>query len=94
MSFPGWQKIQPNLTIEEFPCNQSQKFRSKTRPTSVHRLMPGDIDVIAALGDSLTAGYGATATVQAQVAIENRGVGWSMGKVTNDFRGLMLFFPD
>lgn len=43
-------------------------------PTSVHKLRPGDIDVIAAMGDSLTAGAGAFAHNLLQIIVENRGV--------------------
>lgn len=53
--------------------------RSASIPESVHRLRPGDIDVIAAIGDSLTAGNGALATSIIQVFIENKGVSWSIG---------------
>uniref|UniRef100_A0A1A9ZU05 Phospholipase B1, membrane-associated n=1 Tax=Glossina pallidipes TaxID=7398 RepID=A0A1A9ZU05_GLOPL len=53
--------------------------RSPQVPTSVHRLRPGDIDIVGALGDSLTAGYGIFATNLLQVLIENRGVSWSIG---------------
>lgn len=53
--------------------------RSATVPESVHRLRPGDIDVVAAIGDSLTAGNGALATSLLQVFIENKGVSWSIG---------------
>lgn len=49
------------------------------RPRSVHRLRPGDIDVIGAIGDSLTAGNGALATNLNQLLIENKGVSWSIG---------------
>lgn len=55
------------------------KFRSKERPTSVHALKPGDIDVVGAMGDSLTAANGAGATNIFQVLTENRGVSWSIG---------------
>lgn len=40
----------------------------------MHKLRPGDIDVIAAMGDSLTAGMGIFAYNLFQVIIENRGV--------------------
>jgi len=40
----------------------------------VHKLRPGDIDVIAAMGDSLTAGAGVFAGNVLQIIIENRGV--------------------
>ncbi|XP_036326851.1 phospholipase B1, membrane-associated-like [Rhagoletis pomonella] len=53
--------------------------RSETRPTSVHRLRPGDIDVIGAMGDSLTAGNGIFATNLLHVTVENRGMVWSIG---------------
>lgn len=45
----------------------------------MHKLRPGDIDVIGALGDSLTAGLGIFATNIFQVLIENRGVTASIG---------------
>lgn len=70
------------------PFPESKKFfcdpdgagsRSKTVPTSVHELRPGDIDIVAAIGDSLTAGNGALATNILQVFIENKGVSWSIG---------------
>lgn len=39
----------------------------------------GDIDVIAALGDSLTAGSGAISSRPVDLFIENRGLSWSIG---------------
>ncbi|XP_063975285.1 phospholipase B1, membrane-associated-like isoform X2 [Diachasmimorpha longicaudata] len=55
-----------------FPCNKTGG-RSRTVPSSVHRLRPGDIDVIAAMGDSLTAGFGLYANNIFDLFIENRG---------------------
>ncbi|KAM5125032.1 phospholipase B1, membrane-associated-like [Mantella aurantiaca] len=52
---------------------------SSSVPTSVHKLRPGDIRVVAALGDSLTAGFGARATSILDVAKEWRGISWSIG---------------
>ncbi|XP_059475799.1 phospholipase B1, membrane-associated-like [Neocloeon triangulifer] len=72
-------KMQPLYSNGPFPCNETAKYRSASKPISVHQLMPGDIDVIAAMGDSLTAGFGASATIQWQVPIENRGLVWSIG---------------
>ncbi|EDV96614.1 phospholipase B1, membrane-associated [Drosophila grimshawi] len=57
--------------------------RSDERPTSVHRLRPGDIDIIGAMGDSLTAGNGVFATNLGHVTVENRGVVWSIGGQDN-----------
>ncbi|KAM8707663.1 hypothetical protein ACLKA7_014745 [Drosophila subpalustris] len=53
--------------------------RSEQRPTSVHRLRPGDIDIIGGMGDSLTAGNGIFATNLVHVTVENRGASWSIG---------------
>lgn len=50
--------------------------RSKVIPKSVHQLRPGDIDVVGAIGDSLTAGNGAFALDVLQVLLEGRGVSW------------------
>ncbi|XP_063983894.1 phospholipase B1, membrane-associated-like [Diachasmimorpha longicaudata] len=56
-----------------FPCNITAG-RSESVPTSVDRLRPGDIDVIGAMGDSLTAGFGAFGSDMKTIFIENRGV--------------------
>lgn len=66
-----------------FPCDTapgSPGARSATRPTSVHHLRAGDIDVIGAMGDSLTAGSASAAANLAELMIENRGMSWSGGK--------------
>ncbi|XP_012340871.1 phospholipase B1, membrane-associated-like [Apis florea] len=61
-----------------FPCNV--KFgRSPTTPDNVHRLRPGDIDVIGSLGDSLVAGSGALEDYAIGTFIEARGVSWCIG---------------
>lgn len=65
-----------------FPC-PTNNTRSKRRPTSVVKVRPGDIDVVAALGDSLVAANGAVSTNVFQVFIANRGVSWAIGKSNN-----------
>uniref|UniRef100_G1RZD0 Phospholipase B1, membrane-associated n=1 Tax=Nomascus leucogenys TaxID=61853 RepID=G1RZD0_NOMLE len=57
------------------------KDPSDTVPTSVHRLKPADINVIGALGDSLTAGNGAGSTPGnvLDVLTQYRGLSWSVG---------------
>ncbi|XP_017773382.1 PREDICTED: phospholipase B1, membrane-associated-like [Nicrophorus vespilloides] len=63
-----------------FMCaNQTAEGRSKVRPTSVHRLRPGDIDVIGAIGDSLIAGNGAMEDWALGTMIEYRGISWCAG---------------
>ncbi|XP_035785382.1 phospholipase B1, membrane-associated-like isoform X2 [Anopheles albimanus] len=72
-------KIQTTIPEEkEFPCS-TEGMRSPQVPTSVHELRPGDIDVVAAMGDSQTAGTGAIATEILELAIDNRGLSWSIG---------------
>jgi phospholipase B1 len=48
-------------------------------PSSVHALRPGDIDVVMAMGDSITAGFGAESGNIFQIFTEYRGVSWSIG---------------
>ncbi|KAM4770831.1 phospholipase B1, membrane-associated [Rhinophrynus dorsalis] len=48
-------------------------------PTSVHKLRPADVKVVGALGDSLTAAWGARAAVITEIAQEWRGISWSIG---------------
>lgn len=61
-----------------FPCDVSIG-KSKVRPHSIHKLRPGDISVIGALGDSLTCSTGAMASKFTELSMENRGVAWSIG---------------
>lgn len=66
-------KLQKPIPDEvPFPCDVSYG-RSPEVPMSPHKLRPGDIDVIAAMGDSLTAGNGIFATEFFQLFLENRG---------------------
>ncbi|XP_050312916.1 phospholipase B1, membrane-associated-like isoform X2 [Anthonomus grandis grandis] len=74
------QKVIPKSV--PFPCKNATRWgigRSPERPTSVHELRPGDIDVIGALGDSLVAGNGALEEFAMGTMIENRGVSWCIG---------------
>jgi phospholipase B1 len=48
-------------------------------PTNIHELRPWDIDLLGALGDSITAGFGVGANNLVEVAIQNRGESWSIG---------------
>ena len=60
-----------------FPCKYLKP--SKKRPSSVHKLTPGDIKVVAAIGDSLTAAAGALSRNFLQLTHEHRGVSFSVG---------------
>lgn len=66
-----------------FPCANRTGLgigRSYEKPKSVHRLRPGDIDVIGAMGDSLVAGNGAMEEWALGTMIEYRGISWCAGK--------------
>ena len=52
---------QTSLEQRKFPCPTDGKYRSKHRPTDVNHLKVGDIDIVGAIGDSLTAGFAAEA---------------------------------
>ncbi|KAL1491578.1 hypothetical protein ABEB36_012153 [Hypothenemus hampei] len=60
-----------------FPCTIIE--RSKNRPTSVHKLRPGDIDVIGAMGDSLAVGFASEAVTLPEIFHEGRGSSYSIG---------------
>jgi hypothetical protein len=56
----------------------------------VHRLRPGDIDIIGAMGDSLTAGTGSAAANLFELTIDNRGMSWSAGEFTSSLNQMNL----
>ncbi|CAD5125345.1 DgyrCDS13584 [Dimorphilus gyrociliatus] len=64
------------VDIPEFKCNVGP---IGDKPTSVHKLKPGDINVVAAFGDSITAGNGADADNLLEVILNARGHSWSIG---------------
>ncbi|KAJ9576076.1 hypothetical protein L9F63_007041, partial [Diploptera punctata] len=69
-----------------FPCATepgSPGGRSATRPTSVHRLRPGDIDVVGAIGDSIIAGNGILSSNILEVHMETRGLSLATGGDSN-----------
>lgn len=70
-----FQKLQKQFSLNEsFFCDVSGPGRrSNSTPTSVHQLRPGDIDIVGALGDSLTAGNGGMATNVIQITVESKG---------------------
>ncbi|XP_063239221.1 phospholipase B1, membrane-associated-like [Bacillus rossius redtenbacheri] len=61
-----------------FPC-PTAGGRSPERPPSVHRLRPGDIDVVGAIGDSLTAGTAVAARSPWEWFVDNRGMTAAIG---------------
>ncbi|PIK37687.1 putative phospholipase B1, membrane-associated [Apostichopus japonicus] len=70
---PTW----PGETRFSFPCIPMK--RSATKPTSVHYLRPSDVDVIGALGDSLSSANGADACFLPELAYMYRGRCFSSG---------------
>ncbi|XP_047657809.1 phospholipase B1, membrane-associated-like isoform X2 [Tachysurus fulvidraco] len=61
----------------DFSCTDTKP--SINVPSSVHRLRPTDIKVIAALGDSFTAALGTKSKNYTQFHTEYKGVSWSIG---------------
>ncbi|XP_040055625.2 phospholipase B1, membrane-associated isoform X1 [Gasterosteus aculeatus] len=78
-TFPGPPPSPPPATNwgSDFSCVNTAP--STSVPTSAHRLRPADIKVVAAVGDSLTAGFGAKANNLLQLRTEDKGVSWSIG---------------
>ncbi|KAJ8044682.1 Phospholipase B1, membrane-associated [Holothuria leucospilota] len=78
---PGYecsqQPVWPGETRFSFPCAPLAK--SAKKPTSVHYLRPGDVDLIGALGDSLSAANGADACFLPELAYMYRGRCFSSG---------------
>ncbi|KAH9495071.1 Lysophospholipase 1 [Bulinus truncatus] len=72
---PGLQAQKTNVGAD-FPCPGLSP--SPAVPTSVHSLRPADVKVIAALGDSLTAGRGADFGIIG-LLVDYRGLSWSIG---------------
>ena len=66
-----------NYDDMDFPCTDLAP--SPEVPSSVHKLRPGDINVIAAVGDSITAGFAENATNILNIFTEWRGISWSIG---------------
>ena len=62
----------------EFP-SCSVNGASARNPTNVHKLQPADIKIIAAMGDSLTTGFGAESTSLDDLSAEWRGDVFSIG---------------
>ncbi|KAM4540325.1 phospholipase B1, membrane-associated [Fundulus diaphanus] len=78
-TFPGPPPTPPPITNwgSDFSCTPMAP--SNSVPTSAHRVRPADIKVVGALGDSLTAAFGARATSLPELSKEYRGVSWSIG---------------
>ncbi|XP_071455386.1 phospholipase B1, membrane-associated-like [Hetaerina americana] len=73
--FPGLKRTQEEIPeSRQFPCPLESGARSPKNPTSVHRLRPGDIRVVGAIGDSISAANGAMASSEDGLGLNFRGV--------------------
>ena len=63
-----------------FPCSGPDIRPSFYKPTSVHRLRPADIEVVAAMGDALISGQGALSSGITTATEEYRGVSFATGE--------------
>ncbi|XP_067940985.1 phospholipase B1, membrane-associated-like [Watersipora subatra] len=75
--FKAWDALDTSPNLSKFTCQPVSD--SVERATSVHRLRPEDIDVVAAIGDSITAGCGSNALAAPGILREWRGLSWSIG---------------
>lgn len=81
MFFFLFQRTQDEIPeLVPFPCTANKSSQSYERATSVHRLRPEDIKVIASLGDSLTAANGAMAYSEEETRLNYRGISAMGGK--------------
>ncbi|XP_046391990.1 phospholipase B1, membrane-associated-like [Ischnura elegans] len=79
-----WNTVQATIPDSEpFPCVESVPWRSADRPDSVHRLRPGDIDVVGAMGDSLICGNGAREFSPLGMPVQDRGVSYTGGGLSD-----------
>ncbi|GMR55166.1 hypothetical protein PMAYCL1PPCAC_25361, partial [Pristionchus mayeri] len=71
----------PDFGVPGWSCDADLMKRSKFVPNSVHSLRPADIEIVGAIGDSLTAANGAGAETNdiLGVAIQYRGLTFSVG---------------
>ncbi|XP_033874390.2 phospholipase B1, membrane-associated-like isoform X1 [Acipenser ruthenus] len=78
-SYPG--PVPTQAPIKNFGSDLSclDRAPSENIPTSVHKLRPADVKVVAALGDSITTGSGAQANNLLSLPTEWRGLSWSIG---------------
>lgn len=75
---PDYYNYTPFKDNYKFECETNLNLDS-TETTSVHKLRPSDIKVIAALGDSITAAMGSGAKDVLGLMYEYRGRSWSIG---------------
>jgi len=65
------------VSLADFPCQLTG--RSVPRPTNASKLLPGDIDFVASIGDSIAAAMGALSTSIFTIFTEYRGHAFSNG---------------
>ena len=73
LNFPSHLK---NTVGSQLSC---PPIKNHATPTSVHRLTPKDISIVAALGDSATSGFGARSSSLVNLFADFRGIAWSIG---------------
>jgi len=77
VAFENINATQYELAVDPFPCPPTG--RTVPRPTDAKRLLPGDIDLVMGIGDSLTAAFGADATSLINLFTDYRGSSFSVG---------------
>lgn len=75
---PKEKRVLPDLGVTNYNC-PGLMGASRSKPTNAHSVRPADINVVAALGDSLTAANGAAAQDPIEVLIQYRGLAFQIG---------------
>jgi phospholipase B1 len=76
-AYENYTSPEPEISASAFPCKITPPTTPK--PTDATKLTPADIDIVCALGDSLTAGFGADATSFLNLFTDYRGSSFSCG---------------
>jgi len=75
----NWGDPIPDMGEQNYSCPPETMARSRTIPTSAHQVRAADIDIVAALGDSLTAANGAGALDPVAILLQYRGLAFLAG---------------
>ncbi|XGW07724.1 hypothetical protein V3C99_010685 [Haemonchus contortus] len=79
MSDSGDEEPLPDLGAPNWKCDPAVMAKSKEVPKSVHSVRFADIKVVAALGDSQSAGNGANSSKLTSLRTEYRGLAFAIG---------------
>lgn len=71
--------IKAKIITETFGITGYECDLTASEPQTIHELSPKFVDVVGAMGDSITAGFGALSSDETEVDMQFRGVSWTIG---------------